>query len=301
MKPPENSTFSRSVAFPYPDTVIGMFAGKKTALIYTGEGSDCCYYVQNAIEAFPNARFVIGIGVGYAFDSEQFKLGDVLVSKQICDFKHLKLSRDNSLIDRGQRVDVVKDLSSTFCKDLVHEEDFEVSDTKRCSNVAAGQFVSLPAVIENKDFRDKILLSVPQAIGGDMESRELLKFRMKSGIEGVAVIKGVSHYADGNRGEEWEFTASLAALHYANSKLHYYRGMHNARYIQSQFYSFYLVIATTERLLGSDDNIYPLAEIMETVAPLPTISAWSYSWSRGTYMHKLFVAQRQKAYQQSTQ
>ena len=224
MKPPAHTPFTKAVVFPRPGTVIGMFADKKTALIYTGEGSDCSDYVQDAIDTFPNAHFIIGIGVGYAFDNEQHKLGDVLVSKQICDLKNLRFNRNNELTDRGQRVNVVKDLASVLCMDLTHEEQFEVSDTKRCSNVVAGQFVSIPAIVESKDIREKIHRSVPEAIGGDMEGGELLKFRMKGKIEGMVVVKGVSHYADGHRAEEWEFTASLAALHYANSKLHYYQG-----------------------------------------------------------------------------
>ena len=225
MKPPENTPFSRAVVFPRPGTVVGMFADKKAALIHTGEGSDCSDYVQDAIETFPNARFVIGIGVGYAFDSKHYKLGDVLVSKQICDFKNLKFTANDEIIDHGQRVDVVKDLSAIFCKDLMHEEDIEVSDTKRCSKVDTGLFVSLTAIVENREIRNKIRRSLPEAIGGDLEGGELLKFQSKRKIQGVAVIKGVSHYADGRTAEDWEFTASLAALHYAKSKLYYYQGM----------------------------------------------------------------------------
>ncbi len=203
MKPPENTLFSRAVVFPRPGTVVGMFADKKTALIYTSEGSDCFDYVQDAITTFPNAQFVIGIGVGYAFDSERYKLGDVLVSKQLCDFKSLKFTEDDKIINLGQKIDVVKDLSAIFCKDLMHEEDLEVSDMKRCSKVDAGLFASLTAIVENKEIRDKIRRSLPEAIGGDLEGGELLKFQSKRKIQGVVVIKGVAHYADGKRRDEW--------------------------------------------------------------------------------------------------
>ena len=224
MKPPENTSFERAVVFPRPGTVIGMFADKKTALIHTSEGSDCSDFVQDAIETFPNTQFVLGIGVGYAFNREKRKLGDVLVSKQICDLKNLKFNANNELIDRGQRVDVVKDLTAIFCLDTTCEEDFRVSDKERCSKFCAGQFASLPVIMESKEMRDKLHRTLPEAIGGDMEGGELLKFRLKESVEGVAVIKGVVHYADGNRADEWEFTASLAAIHYANSKLYYYQG-----------------------------------------------------------------------------
>ena len=224
MKPPENTSFQRAVVFPRPGTVVGMFADKKTALIYTSEGSDCSDFVQDAIETFPNAQFVLGIGVGYAFNREQQKLGDVLVSKQICGLKKLRFDTNNELVDHGQRVDVVKDLTTTFCMDMTCEEDFKVSDKDRCSKFCAGQFASLPIIVESKEMRDKLHRTLPDAVGGDMESGELLKFHLKEKVKGIAVIKGVVHYADGNRADEWEFTASLAALHYANSKLYYYQG-----------------------------------------------------------------------------
>ena len=211
--------------FPRPGTVIGMFADKETAIVQTGEGSDCSDHVQNTIRIFHNARFVIGVGVCYAFDSEKYKLGDVLVSKQICNLRNLRFVRGNNLVDRGERIDVVNDLIRTFCMDLTRDADFEVSKSLRCSNVNAGQFASLPVIVESSDMRDKIHHALPEAIGGDMEGGELMKFRFKEKIEGVAVIKGVTNYADGKRAEEWEFTASLAALHYAESKLYYYRGI----------------------------------------------------------------------------
>ncbi len=184
MGPPENTPFQRAIVFPRPSTVIGMFADKRTALIHTSEGSDCCDYIQDAIDTFPNAQFVIGLGVSYAFDSRKYKLGDVLVSKQICDFRNLRFLRNNEIMDRGQRVDVVKDLSAIFCRDLMHEEDFRVSDTMRCSKVDAGLIASLPAIINDKEIRDKIYRSIPEAIGGDLEGGELLKFLLKRKIEG---------------------------------------------------------------------------------------------------------------------
>ena len=222
MEPPENTLFLRAVVFPRPGVVIGKFGNKKAALIHTGEGNDCSDYVQDAIETFPKAQFVIGTGVGYAFDSEQYKLGDVLVSTKICHLKNLKLSAEGEIVDRGERVDVVRDLTSMFCKDLTREKDFIVSDKNRCSEVRAGQIVSLSATVDNREYRDKIHRSVKEAIGGDMEGGQLLKFWSKRRIEGIVIIKGVAHYADGSRGDKiWEFTAALAALEYVKGKLEY--------------------------------------------------------------------------------
>ena len=217
MKPPEKS-YKKAVIFPHHGTVIGMFADKKTALIHISEGSECSNLVQSVLSTFPNVMFIIGIGVGYAYRDSKYKLGDVLVSKQICDCR-LKNGRPIY----GQRINVVNDLLATFCMDLSREEDFKVSDKDRSSQVGAGQFVTLSANVMSEKVHEEIHRSLPQAIGGDMDDGTIMKFRCKKKIDGVMLIKGASYYADW-RGEEdeWNFTASLAALKYAESKLYSY-------------------------------------------------------------------------------
>ncbi len=85
-----------------------------------------------------------------------------------------------------------------------------------------GSDIILSVVVESEDMRDKIRHSAPEAIGGDMEGGKLLKL-FKEKVE--VVIKGVVHYADGNRADEWEFTTSMAALLiYVTSKLCYCQG-----------------------------------------------------------------------------
>ena len=103
------------------------------------------------------------------------------------------------------------------------EEDFVTSKNGRTSNVHCGRYVSYSAHLENKDMCEKLISAIPEAIGGDMEGGELLRFQQKRKIEGMIVIKGVVGYADGSEYKVWHFTAALAALMYAQSKLYYYK------------------------------------------------------------------------------
>lgn len=219
MKSPCHAQFSSAVKFPRSNTVVGMFGEMKTCLLYSNQGIDSSDHVQDVIENFPHAKFVIGMGIGYAFDSSKHSLGDVLVSKQICHLPNPKFDANNEIADCGEHVNVMNDVMATFCMNLEHEKPFFVSNKNRCSKVDAGRIVSFPTSINDKKMRDKINYSLLEAIGGGTEGGQLLKFMLKRQIEGVAVIRGVSHYADGTMGNEWEFTASLAALHYASSKL----------------------------------------------------------------------------------
>ena len=63
--------------------MVGMFAEKRVALIHTGMGEHAFDFIEKAIKKFPNALYVLGVGVCYSFDKGKYKLGDVLVSEQI--------------------------------------------------------------------------------------------------------------------------------------------------------------------------------------------------------------------------
>ncbi len=222
MEPP-NEKFRRAMVFPSAGKVVGTFAGHKTALIQTDVGSNSSDYIQSAINTFPNARFIIAVGASYAFDNSKYKLGDVLISKKISDLKNMKFDKFGDIVDQGETIDVIDDLKSVFCMDLMFEEDFAVSKNGRISNAHCGRYASYSALLNHKQMRDKFRAAIPEAIGGDMEGGELLQFQQKRKIEGIIVIKGVASYADGCGGKEWQFTAALAAMKYTESKLYYYQ------------------------------------------------------------------------------
>ncbi len=223
MMGPPSDTFTKSVVFPSAGKVVGLFADHKAALIQTDVGSNSTDYIEDALHTFPNAKYVIGVGVGYAFDRSKYKLGDVMVFQKISDLRNLKFS-NGEIINRGETVNVVNTLTSVFCKDLSFDEEFEVSQAQRHSKVYTGRYASYAAVLDNEEMRDKFRAAVPEAIGGEMEGGELLRFQQKRKIEGVIVIKGVVDYGEGVRTKEWQFTATMAALKYTQSKLHYYQG-----------------------------------------------------------------------------
>ncbi len=68
--------------------MVGMFANQKMALIQTESGHDVTFNVIAAVDAFPNAKFILSVGICYAFD-KKIKIGDVLVSNEVASFKLL--------------------------------------------------------------------------------------------------------------------------------------------------------------------------------------------------------------------
>ena len=212
--------FERAVVFPKGGMVVGMFAKKRVALIQTDVGESAFDFIEDAIKTFPNALYVIGVGACYSFDKEKHKLGDVLVSKQISNLANMKWDAQGRVENRGETVRVVHDLHRIFCSDLVQDPDFKVCES-RSSEVYSGTIISHPTLINSKEIRDKFHEEIRTAIGGEMEGGQLLRFKRKREIKGIIAIKGISNYADGNETNDWQFISTLAALHYAKSKLLY--------------------------------------------------------------------------------
>lgn len=226
LEPPSGS-FPKAVVFPSPGKVVGMLGKHKTALIHTDVGSKATDYIQDGLDKFPAARFVIGVGVAYALDRSKCKLGDVLVSKTISNLENIKFD-GGKVIDRGETIDVVKSITSIFCKGLMFKEPYVVSSNGRTAKVHgrtakvhSGKIISYTALLNSKEMRDKIHAALHEPIGGEMEGGQLLQFQKKNKVEGIVVVKGVSDYADGKKSKEWQFTASLAALNYVKDKLSY--------------------------------------------------------------------------------
>ena len=217
MKPP-NVNFLKAVNYPAIGMVVGKFAGIKTALIKTLQGRDVAEYIQDAIDAYPNAVCVIGVGVCYAFNKD-YKLADVLVSNRICDFANSKFN-NGKIENRGSSIPLLRKLEKIFTLCPEQHTGIIVSGDRK-AKVASGTFCCSTFLINDEDERDKFYEAIKdlKPIGGEMEGGELIRFDRQKKIEGVIVIKGVADYAMGKT-KEWQFTAAMAALEYTESQLH---------------------------------------------------------------------------------
>lgn len=213
---PPNDLFKNSVIFPENFIVLGMFAGKKTALILTRVSEKTEEFIEKVHSYFPRVVYFIGIGVCYTFD-EKYKLGDVIVSGQICSLTNS--ARGGEITeDRDGRIEVVDDLQDIFCRGLLQVPEFKVSE-RRSSVVHSGPIISYPLPRMDADFRNEVLRAIPGAIAGEIEGGHLLKYVRRSKVKGVIEIKGVVDYRDKAKLKDWQFITAMAALHYTESKL----------------------------------------------------------------------------------
>ena len=236
LHPPQSDTIpglanppSRSVTFPTKGTVLGIFGGYKVGVVHTNMGAECRDEIETALVRFPKAQAIIGVGV--AFGSSKYQFCDVLVSKWIEDLSTVKFDSSNNIITRGEKLEMRPWLVNIFTKQIEQfavKENFSctaANSPKRAPTIATGILFSASWLVDNKVVKDEMFENAPEAIGGEMEGWVLasIERRLRNSSPprniGVIIIKGLSDFADGTKGRQWQFTAAKAAVDYAYFQL----------------------------------------------------------------------------------
>ena len=236
------------VKFPKEGTVIGMFAGYRVALMKTEQADQCIAPLVKALRFdFPNARAVVGVGIGYA-GSQDLHFADVMVSKHIENWVQVKWE-NGEITNRGERPAVGPDLKRIFC-DSANDWDDQVfcctANDDRRSRCHIGCIVSAPWLVRDLVLKNRLLEKTPNVIGGEMEGWALLVVKDIYPAVGVIVIKGVADYGDVKKGDEWQLTAAKAAVDYTHFRLKEagcgeFQGKHKLETLFICVYQYYLI------------------------------------------------------------
>ena len=218
----------RPIIYPQVGSVIGWFAGYRTAVVRTGQGNRCRDELTTALtKSFPNSKAVIGAGIAYANDKKR-KFADVLISDQIENFVQYMIV-DGKITNRGPREQIDPNVQRVFenpARDWTDMKSFTCTDDNRTSVPHIGCIVSAPTLVRDEVLRDQLMKHTPDCIGGEMEGwvlvelKRTLKSQHNKDIE-VIVIKGVAGYGDCTKGDQWQWTAAKAAMdciHYCLNK-----------------------------------------------------------------------------------
>lgn len=195
MLPPEIN-FAEAVVFPRPGMVLGKFGLKKVALVYSSVGSDT--------SAFPNAQFVVGVGI-CAFDNSRCKFSDVLV----CEINSEVNFDAEGNIAQLQPIGVLDGLDREFSYVTIGVPFGVCKDNYSDSFQGAIVCSHLNSELPSQELLDNV---IPGAIGYDSSGRLLLK---PGNMKGMISIKGVAEITS----EDWEFTAAMSALNFASIKI----------------------------------------------------------------------------------
>ena len=209
----------RPIIYPQVGSVVGWFAGYKTAVVRTEQGNKCRDELMKALtESFPNGRVIIGAGIAYANDRKR-KFADVLISDQIENFVQYRKEGDK-ITCHGQREEIEPNVQRVFvnpARDWTDMQCFTCADSNRMSVAHIGCIVSAPTLVRDEVLRNQLMKHTPNAIGGEMEGwvllemKKTLKFQHNKYVE-VIIIKAVADYGDLQTGDKWQWTAAKAAM-----------------------------------------------------------------------------------------
>lgn len=177
-------------------TMCGMGAAGRDGVIATA---------LDAIDAFkPGA--VIMAGIAFGADSKKQNLGDVMVASQIIAYELSRVG-ESLTISRGPHSEAGATLLNRF-RHAGCNGNHRVGE--RTVKVHVGPMVSGDKLIDNKEFKARLLQEFPKAIGGDMEGAGLYAAAARRNCEWI-VVKGIADWADGSKTKEWQPFSALAA------------------------------------------------------------------------------------------
>lgn len=142
--------------------------------------------VDNAIKMW-NPRGIIMVGVAWGMNKGKQRIGDVLISKKILQYETAKIS-NGSTIPRGADTEAGGVLTNRFksCMDW----EYLLEDGKAAKKYM-GTVLSGEKLLDDKNYRDKLHSSFPEAIGGEMEGAGLASVAMANNLYEWIIVKGI--------------------------------------------------------------------------------------------------------------
>ena len=190
---------------------FGYISDSRVVLVKTEMGSatpgGSILTVRNAIED-TSPEYILMIGIAFGVDSNKQKIGHVLVSKQLQPYESQRIGINSQY--RGDKVTA----SARIIRRL--------EDAKRTwieGQVEFGLILTGEKLIDNLEFRNKLISSFPEAIGGEMEAAGLYLAANEKKLDWV-VVKAICDWADGNKNMEKTYRQQKAASKAANFILH---------------------------------------------------------------------------------
>ena len=160
----------------------------------------------------PNA--VVMVGIAFGVDSSSSRIGDILVSKQLCLYEPQRVGTGQSgapqVTPRGDRV-----TASTVLLGRLRAATASWTG----SPVRFGLLLSGEKLVDQVEGRDAILADYPEALGGEMEAAGLYAACAEADVDWV-VVKAICDWADGKKQLNKEQRQKTAADNAARFVLH---------------------------------------------------------------------------------
>ncbi len=199
---------------------LGVLSGARIVMVQSEMGTlgpgGALLVVDEGIRILsPSA--VIMAGIAFGVDDKKLHIGDILVSQQLLGYELQKIAVGNegqvAIILRGDRPRASTRLLDRFRSGVLDWDG---------AKVEFGLLLSGDKLVDNQNFRDELCKLAPDAIGGEMEGTGLYSAAQQRKVDWI-VVKAISDWADGKKGQDESTRQQLAAENAVHFTLHVLR------------------------------------------------------------------------------
>lgn len=163
---------------------------------------------QNAIHNL-HPQSVILCGIAFGLRPKSQKMGDILVARQLMNYEPAKVDRDKGTIQRGDRPTASEKLIDQF-----RSEDLDWKGPQ----IHFGLMLSGEKLVNDPVFRDHLLETEPEAIGGEMEAAGLYAAAHNANVDWI-MVKAICDWGDGNKDDTAQALAAKNAATFVHHVL----------------------------------------------------------------------------------
>lgn len=161
---------------------------------------------------------IVLVGIAFGLQSHRQQIGDILLSRQIQDYDPQRwgtgANQEVVIHSRGNRVMATEWLLDRFIAGKYSWPGI--------ASIQTGSMLSGSALIDHREARNRLLQMAPEAIGGEMEAATLCDVAQRHHVDWI-VVKAISDWADGTKGQNEQIYQQLAATNAAQFVLHVLR------------------------------------------------------------------------------
>lgn len=141
-------------------------------------------------------KAVIAVGIAFGANQDKQRIGDVLVSDAIHDYEMARVNADGTYTRRGYTTPVSSVLQNRF-NHVNHLRSIDPA-AENWPTLHFGIILSGDKLVDNLEFRRKLLLLEPEAIGGEMEASGVQLAADRHNIDWI-VVKAICDWGDGKK------------------------------------------------------------------------------------------------------
>ena len=163
--------------------------------------------IHKALQEWSSIKAVIMIGICFGIDESKQHIGDVVVSSSISNYETRRIGKDKE-ITRGETYHSDKCLLNAF-NNLKRSWE-NIGSDGNIKKLIIGEYISGEKLVDNIEFRTKLLSEKPEAKAGEMEGNGLVAACEDKNIPWI-LVKSICDFGDGNKGKDKKARQAIAA------------------------------------------------------------------------------------------